>query len=440
MKQYLDLMGHVLQNGVLKGDRTGTGTLSVFGYQMRFNLECGFPLMTTKCLNTKAIIHELLWFLNGDTNTKYLNDNGVKIWDDWADANGNLGPIYGANWRSWGAKAKNITQPIPKLRHGVEPKYLGVGNGTGSFKHHLGKTWEGMMSMCYDRKNISYGTYGAVGVHVCDRWLEFKAFAEDATKLPGYNIKTDVRKVLDKDIIGNGFVYSPDTCQWVTDAQNASAHEKWIYTVKKDGVEYSFTNINTFCKEHCIGDKNISDLWTGNKNAKTRHGFSFVSKKAINTTHDQISDVIKSIKENPDSRRHIVSAWNVGELDKMALPPCHAMFQFYVAGGKLSCQLYQRSGDIFLGVPFNIASYALLTCMIAQEAGLKPGEFIHTLGDAHIYCNHIEQAKEQLLREPRPMPTLSLNENVKSVFDFKYGDFSFSGYDPHPHIKAPIAV
>ena len=264
MRQYLDLLRHVLDHGARKGDRTGTGTLSVFGYQMRFDLARGFPLVTTKKLHTKSIIHELLWFLRGDTNIRYLKDNGVSIWNEWADANGELGPIYGYQWRSWPA---------------------------------------------------------ADGRHI-----------------------------------------------------------------------------------------------------------------------DQIGAVVEQIRKNPDSRRLIVSAWNVADVDQMKLPPCHALFQFYVANGRLSCQLYQRSADIFLGVPFNIASYALLTLMVAQVAGLKPSEFIHTLGDAHLYLNHLEQTRIQLGREPRPLPTMRLNPERRSIFDFEYHDFDLLNYDPHPHIKAPVAV
>jgi thymidylate synthase len=264
MQQYLALMRHVLEHGHRKSDRTGTGTLSVFGYQMRFDLAEGFPLVTTKKLHVRSIIHELLWFLKGDTNIKYLHDNGVTIWDEWADEKGDLGPIYGYQWRSWPT---------------------------------------------------------ADGRHI-----------------------------------------------------------------------------------------------------------------------DQISQVIEQIRSQPDSRRLIVSAWNVGEIDKMALPPCHTLFQFYVAEGRLSCQLYQRSADIFLGVPFNIASYALLTLMVAQVCGLKPGEFVHTLGDAHLYLNHLEQAREQLARTPRPLPVMRLNPEVKDIFAFRYEDFTLEGYDPHPAIRAPVAV
>ena len=264
MQQYHDLLRHILANGAQKHDRTGTGTLSCFGYQMRFDLSAGFPLVTTKKLHLKSIVHELLWFLAGDTNIKYLQENGVRIWDEWADAEGNLGPVYGYQWRSW---------------------------------------------------------------------------------------------------------HAPD-----------------------------------------------------------------------GRVIDQIANLVESIKKNPDSRRLIVSAWNPADVDRMALPPCHALFQFYVADGKLSCQLYQRSADVFLGVPFNIASYALLTLIVAQVCGLKPGEFVHSFGDVHLYNNHIEQAKLQLTREPRPLPKMELDATVKDLFAFRYEHFTLKDYDPHPHIKAEVAV
>jgi len=264
MRTYLDLLQHILDRGTAKSDRTGTGTRSIFGYQMRFDLAVGFPLVTTKKLHLRSILHELLWFLRGETNTRYLKENGVSIWDEWADETGELGPVYGYQWRSWPT---------------------------------------------------------ADGRHI-----------------------------------------------------------------------------------------------------------------------DQISDVISRIQNTPDSRRLIVSAWNVGDIEQMALPPCHLLFQFYVADGRLSCQMYQRSADVFLGVPFNIASYALLTLMVAQVTNLAPGEFIHTFGDAHLYNNHLEQAQLQLAREPRPLPTLSINPDVKSIFDFRFDDFRLENYQPHPHIPAPVAV
>ncbi|HEY9447611.1 MAG TPA: thymidylate synthase [Burkholderiales bacterium] len=264
MHQYLDLMRRVLETGAHKSDRTGTGTLSIFGAQLRFDLDAGFPLVTTKKVHLKSIVHELLWFLSGDTNIRYLKQNGVSIWDEWADASGELGPVYGRQWRSW---------PTPDGRH-----------------------------------------------------------------------------------------------------------------------------------------------------------------------IDQVSEIVTQIRRNPDSRRLIVSAWNVGELDQMALMPCHALFQFYVANGRLSCQLYQRSADLFLGVPFNIASYALLTMMVAQVCNLRPGEFIHTFGDTHLYLNHLDQAREQLARAPRALPAMRIDRAVKDLFAFKYEDFKLEGYDPHPAIKAPVAV
>jgi len=264
MRQYLDLLQHILDNGVDKSDRTGTGTRSIFGYQMRFDLGDRFPMLTTKKLHAPSIIHELLWFLSGDTNVRYLNESGVRIWNEWADEDGELGPVYGYQWRSWPTA---------------------------------------------DGRNI-----------------------------------------------------------------------------------------------------------------------------------DQITQVMEQIRSNPDSRRHIVSAWNVGDVDKMALPPCHLLFQFYVAEGRLSCHLYQRSADVFLGVPFNIASYSLLTLMVAQACDLMPGEFVHTFGDAHLYLNHREQARLQLGREPRPLPRMTLNPEIRAVFDFRFEDFSLEDYVPHPHIKAPIAV
>jgi len=264
MRQYLDLMRLVLDRGARKDDRTGTGTLSIFGHQMRFDLARGFPLVTTKRIHLKSVVHELLWLLSGDTNVRYLRENGVTIWDEWADENGDLGPVYGAQWRSW-----------------------------------------------------------------------------------------------------------------------------------------------------CAAD---------------------------GTVVDQVGGVIDAIRKNPDSRRLIVTAWNPADVPAMALPPCHLLFQFYVAGERLSCQLYQRSGDIFLGVPFNIASYALLTMMVAQVTGLQPGEFIHTLGDAHLYLNHLDQAREQIARAPRPLPTMRLNPAIRNIDDFRYEDFALEGYDPHPHIKAAVAV
>jgi thymidylate synthase len=442
MIQYKQLLQTIIDNGVEKSDRTNTGTRSIFGHQMRFNLSEGFPLVTTKKVFTKGIIHELLWFLSGNTNIKYLLANGVNIWNEWADEYGNLGPVYGKAWRSFGSKPESIIQPKPKLKSGVEPTYLSVANGSGKEGKLLKKTWEGMIDRCYNKRNIMYKHYGYKGVYVCDRWLEYSAFEEDAKNLPGWSLKEqEPRKYsLDKDGIGNGFVYSSSTCQWITNVENANLKNEYIYTVEKDNKLYTFTNPTDFCQKNDIEGKNFSDLWTGNKNAKIRDGFKFVSKVKKDKGIDQIANLISEIKQNPDSRRLIISAWDPSWLKYGALPPCHTMFQFYVANGKLSCQLYQRSADVFLGVPFNIASYALLTHMIAQVCGLGVGEFVHTLGDAHLYLNHMDQAKEQLQREPLPLPQLILNPEIKGIDDFKYEDISIVNYNSHPAIKAPISV
>lgn len=299
MIQYLDLLRHVMEHGKFKADRTGTGTYSLFGAQARYPLAEGFPLLTTKKVHTKSIIHELLWFLKGETNIKYLKDNGVTIWNEWADKDGNLGPVYGKQWRHW------VTKSRPRQ--------------------------------------------------------------------------------------------SADT----------------------DNSEPTLFDMSEFYAEP------IAAIPPG---SRVRWGI------------DQIEEVVKQIKKNPNSRRLIVSAWNVADIDSMALPPCHCLFQFYVSEGELSCQLYQRSADIFLGVPFNIASYALLTLMVAQVCDLKPGDFVHTFGDLHLYSNHVEQAKLQLSREPRPLPQIKLNPAVKNIHDFKFEDIELVGYDPHPAIKAPVAV
>lgn len=317
MKEYLDMLRYIERNGVKKQDRTGTGTLSVFGYQMRFNLEDGFPLLTTKKVHLKSIIYELLWFLAGDTNIKYLKDHGVSIWDEWADANGDLGPVYGHQWRSWPAEQPNTLGQCQPL----------------SAAQPLSQCQPLSAAQPQPRQSNAPGTAA-----------------------PGRQSNAPT---------------APDT---------TPAHI------------------------------------------------------------DQIKNVVEQIKKNPDSRRLIVTAWNPAEVDIMALPPCHCLFQFYVADGRLSCQLYQRSADTFLGVPFNIASYALLTMMVAQVTGLKPGDFVHTLGDAHIYLNHLDQVRTQLAREPRPLPKMRLNPDVKDIFGFKYEDFTLEGYDPWPAIKAPVAV
>ena len=445
MIEYQKLMSHVLENGVYKMDRTGTGAVSVFGTQSRYKLDEGFPLVTTKKMHLKSIIHELLWFIKGDTNVKYLQDNGVTIWDEWAGPDGELGPVYGHSWRDFGGKVDKIIQPKPRIREDLRPSYLGVGNGQGKENHILAKTWEGMMARCYDPNAASYNLYGRKGVYVCDAWLEFTVFAEDALNLPGWELKEKDPKqyVLDKDGLGNGFCYGPKTCQWVTSKENQLLKSDTIYTVRriKDGKTFNFTNPTDFCEEHSLENKNFSDLWTGRKNAKIREGYEFISMERIKTGIDQLFNVIEGLKNNPHSRRHIVTAWNPADGGNMALPPCHAFFQFFVDDeDRLSLQMYQRSADVFLGVPFNIASYSLLLMMVAQVTGYKPYEFIHTIGDAHLYANHIEQAKLQLSREPLESPIMDINAAIKNIDDFKFEDFILKGYEFYPAIKADIAV
>jgi thymidylate synthase len=448
-RQYLELLEYIRNNGIRRNDRTGVGTIGTFGPQMRFNLRGGFPLVTTKKIHWKSVVHELLWMLSGSTNVKDLQARGVTIWDEWSGENGALGPVYGHAWRNFGGQPASIRQPKPELRRGVEATYLGVANGTGKEGHILKKVWEGMIQRCYDSSSISYPDYGARGVYVCNKWLEFTGFAEDAETLPGWlNKKENPRGfVIDKDGRGNGFCYSQATCQWITPRENALLQSNTLYTVRRasDGELFTFTNPTAFCAEFDLEDRNFSDLWTGNKNAKVRDGFELVKTEKLNAGVDQILQVQESLRRNPDSRRHIVSAWDPTNLEYSALPPCHCLFQFFSepndSGPRvLHCHLYQRSADMFLGVPFNIASYALLTMMMAQTTGHKPGTFMHTLGDAHIYLNHLDQVDEQLKREPLPLPTVTLNPSVTDICDFKFEDITLNGYDPHPAIKAPVAV
>ena len=441
MKQYRELCNRILTEGSPKTDRTGTGTLSVFGHQMRFDLQKGFPLVTLKRTHFRSIAAELLWFLSGDTNVKKLQEMGCTIWDEWADADGNLGPVYGHQFRHFGGKPNCRFQPEPILRNGIEKTYLGVANGSGSTKSTLGKTWEGMIARCYDKKSVSYPNYGGKGVFVHNDWLEFSAFERDAVNLPGFGRLTEKneRLVLDKDSIGSGFEYGPNSCIWITDAENLRLNKTQIYTVEKDGIKYEFTSISDFCASQGFDGSNFSDLWTGNKNAKVRNGFTFVGMRHANPGVDQITSVIESIRTNPDSRRHIVSAWNPGDIPGMALAPCHVMFQFYVNDGRLSCHVYQRSADVFLGVPFNIASYALLTHMVAQQCNLGVGDLVWTGGDCHLYANHLMQTHTMLRRQEKGLAEILLYHRP-SIFEYQLSDILLTHYNAHDAIKAPVAV
>lgn len=417
-------------------------TLSVFGAMWRHDMAEGFPLLTTKRVPFRIVAEELLWFLRGETNVKSLHDRGVTIWDEWCDENGELGPVYGHGWRRFGSKPKAIRATKPMLRIGVEPTFLGVANGEGKTNSPLGKTWEGMLQRCYSKNDIGYPLYGGRGVHVVDRWLEFRAFAEDAKTLPGWEQKetTKERYVLDKDGLGDGFTYGPHCCQWVPDTVNSSLRYTRTYTVQKDAVTYKFTSPTAFCREHGIDDRNFSDLWTEPKQGKKRYGFSLVEMVDTSLGIDQIKALLTGMRRDPRGRRHIVSAWDATTLPLVGLPPCHYAFQLKFRDGRWDMLVQMRSADLFLGVPFNIASYGLLLHMLCKCVNGTPGVLKFCFGDLHIYENHTEQVRELLSREPRPLPTLSLSERVDDPMDYAFESITLEGYDPHPTIAAPVAV
>ncbi len=445
--EYRKLVEEVLARGERRQDRTGVGTISLFGYQYRIDLREGLPLLTTKKVRFDSVVKELLWFLRGETNIRTL---GCGIWDAWANEDGECGPIYGFSFRRFGDKPDAVKQRTPKLRVGVLPTYLGVANGGGGDNCALKKTWEGLIARCYDKKSPSYKRYGARGVSVCDRWLEYAAFAEDAKLIPGWTASREVdgrRLVLDKDIRGSGFLYSLDSCVWVTDQENANAGAEFVTEVERDGVVYAFSNARAFCAKHGVESRNFSDLWTGAKGAKRRGGFRLVSRTPIHTGVDQIANLIDGLRNSPSSRRHVVSAWNPVWAEGVSLPPCHTLFQCYVSlENHLDLQLYQRSADVALGLPFNVASYALLMELLAAETGLTPRYFIHSLGDVHVYQPHVEALKEQVQREPFPAPKLDILNDHSSIrtasssSDFAPGDFRLNNYQYHPHIKYEVAV
>lgn len=486
MKQYLELLKHVRENGAYKGDRTGTGTYSVFGYQMRFDLSAGkFPLVTTKHTHLKSIIHELLFFLRGQTNNNYLLENKVKIWNEWADENGNLGPIYSHQWRRYGGHPDNAVQKKPKLPDGVEANIIGIGYcditiPTEGLVRQLYQAWRTMLCRCYDPKHDAYKYYGMVGVSVCDRWGVFSWFMEDVKLIGGWEAKLSNWNEfqLDKDTIGNGYLYSSKTCVWLSRHDNMKGKYQYRHYVQHDNGDIAIIeNPVNFYRTRELNQGNFCAMLRGER--EKAQGWRLLRTEDLREGIDQIRNVIDLLKNNPDSRRIIVSAWNPTQLDQMALPPCHALFQFYSAplseyerkklldeklnagcrawnseeetfdeyldaleipSLKLSCQLFQRSADLGLGVPFNIASYALLLMMVAQVVDMVPGEFIWTGGDCHIYLNHLEQIDLQLTREPHPLPKMKINPEVNDIFSFKYEDFELVDYVSHPHIAMPVAV
>lgn len=444
MQNYLNLVERIITKGEPREDRTGVGTLAVFGASLEFDLRDRFPLLTAKETRWRTAFLEMLFFLSGQTNVRWLNERGSKLWDAWADENGNLGPVYGFNWRRWGARPDNIPQPKPRLRDGVEATFAGVANGSGANGHPLLGTWMGMIQRCYDKSSKGYPSYGARGVHVCNEWLEFTRFAKDAETLPGYANKLAEPGLheIDKDIMGTGFLYSRETCCWVTRQENIQARAEWRYTLEKDGVHYSFINPIQFAKEHGINHQNLDDLWHKGGDI-VRYGFRLVSKDRIRPELDQVSGLIHGLRNNPHGRRHIVTAWNVGDLDQMALPPCHHTHQCFVTNdGHLDLKFFMRSSDVALGLPFNIAAYALLTHLYARAASLKPGRLLVDIGDAHLYSNHVEPMKRVLHDGPvwGDNAKLVINTENTDIDGYDIGDFQIDGYHPRPFVKLEVAV
>lgn len=451
MRQYLDLLDEILTRGVKRADRTGVGTLSLFGYQMRFDLSQGFPLLTTKKLHLPSIINELLWFLHGETNNRWLESRGVTIWREWAREDGALGPIYGKQWRRWEQIEWVVPAVFPSppitLRDGL---VAGVGYGVqrrdeSEWTRHLYDVWSRMLHRCYDPSWPDYPAYGGRGVFVEERWHDFNNFLADAPRLPNGLLKREFPDEYDLDVEYYATnKYGPQTCLWLSTQERVLNAGPVILAESPWGDRIVTLNLAGLCQDYGLDQQAVEGCLRGENEAP--QGWRFTSVEAPSglrprlRIRDQIKEAVALVKHAPTSRRIIVSAWNVSELERMSLPPCHLLFQFYVCEGRLSCQVYQRSADVFLGVPFNIASYALLTMMMAQVCHAQPGELIHTLGDAHLYLNHLDQARVQLRRQPRPLPRMMLNPEVRSLDDFRLEDFTLIGYDPHPPIKAPVAV
>lgn len=533
MKAYQDLLKHILENGTSKGDRTGTGTLSVFGHQMRFNLSEGFPMVTTKKTFWKGTVQELLWFISGSTDVTVLQSQGVQFWNSWVDEDNTIGPGYGKQMRA----IEHIIPIVPKIfkkplvipRVQLPTTEFKFGSATGKYSFRIGdkiqtktsgvalvaeeikplkgerrttwrvvfqatgssrvvtyrdlidgtikdpflrtvfgvgymgnfderdphlkellKVWERMLRKCYGEKLGFKADTGEDGIHVSNDWHCFATFQKEVKKIPGWELKLENPKdyVLDKDILWASNRFGKDTCIWASRDERRinSKTEKMVQATNAEGITHFFKGISELAQKIGMSKSMVQNCLSGKTNEF--RGWRNFAQIQVPDGHvlryrkiDQLALVIASIKHNPDSRRHIISLWNIHDVDRMQLPPCHGnMIQFYVANGKLSCQMYQRSADVFLGLPVNIASYALLTHMIAQECGLGVGDLIITIGDAHLYTNHIEQAKECLAREPRPLPKLVLNSEIKRITDFNLEDCRLEGYDPHPLIKAPVAV
>lgn len=525
--EYLNLLRRIIAEGVDSPDRTGVGTKSVFGASLRFDLSKGFPLITTKRTFFKGIVHELLWFIKGSTSIKYLQDNNIHIWDDWADEDGELGPVYGRQWRHWehiewvepkifekpeyqryetpfnkevvikeethidsfrnkyvGYRNEGktgefvVTEELPLSEKGSRRfvvKFLNTGYekavnlatirrnsmsdpwaptsygvaciGDGSRDSPFYDTWHGMIKRCYDKTHMNYGNYGGRGVFVEDRWLVFSNFEKDVKNIPNAHLKMAFPKdyTLDKDFYCSN-IYSRETCRWLTHEEQSTNTEKGdsvIHVTDPEGNEFVSMGMKKLCR--LFGFKSPCVLNCLNGKQETHHGYKFKRIKRIGkiprlVVYDQLKDAVAKIKSIPHSRRILINSWNVGDIIHMKLPPCHLYFQFQVSNGKLNCLFLMRSTDAFLGLPFNIASYALLTHMVAQVCGLEPGELVYNGVDVHLYQNHINQARKQISREPFSFPNIQLNPEIKEIDDFKYEDIKLNDYKSHKSIKAPIAV
>lgn len=529
MRAYLDILRHILNNGVEREDRTGVGTIGVFGHQARFDLRDGFPLLTTKKMFFRGIVEELLWFISGDTNVSTLKNKGVHIWDAWEKPDGTIGPGYGKQFRrivysGWVTPflfdpepisdetpysrdivvdySKQSTALLGKVfeseEHGPYTVTGELPGGSGgrtqfSIKFHrtgaeriagyspvvsgkvadlwsrtvfgvgrygdydekdphspmLLDTWRDMLRRCYHEEASAFPSYGGAGVHVAPEWLTFANFQKDAKRLPNWFLKLDYPNEysIDKDVRWASNRYSLRTCMWATHEEqslNTSTGRPFEGT-SPDGEVVLFRSFGDARRIHGLNQGAVHRCLAGKLH--THHGWSgfkyldMPGQVLRTAVVDQLRSIISDIRHDPMSRRLVLTLWNPVELSEMALPPCHGLVvQFYVQGGRLSCAMYQRSCDSLIGLPFNIASYALLTCMIAQATGLAPGDFVHTFGDLHLYKNHLEQARLQLTREPRPLPRLLLNPDVRDLFRFRFEDVALDGYDPHPAIRAEVAV
>ena len=475
---YLDLLREISEKGTDEGNRTGIPAKVLTGTTVFADLQQGFPLFTTKKMHFKALAHELLWFLSGDTNVRYLQDAGVRIWNEWVDTNGNLGPIYGHQWRNFGGPIDNVWQPPPVLPRSVAPNYLDVGEGVQPSDIHdlTYAVWTGLLERCYNKRNDRYVMSGLRGDHVCNRWLQYSNFRRDAPLLPGWpaNLTSDTRMVLDKDILGSGFSYDPESCCWIVSYKHQApirpkpTHVFRLYHI--NGTRRATTSLEDFSHEYQINLSSLRALI--NDNSARVAGWSLLAVTPVHQGVDQIYELIQNLRTDPDSRRMVVTAWNPKEVGMTGLPCCHVMFQCLTRTATeeqqqkwrlkkaeesdfdevnrptavnapkrvLDMVVTQRSADMFLGVPFNLASYALLTEMLAQVTYMIPGRVRINFGSSHNYTTHLQQIEVQLRRTPHKAPSLYLNPKIEEIGGFTFEDIEVRNYTNHPTLPAPVAV